>query len=125
MLVTDFQQGTYKVLRFGTEDPPRVFIPRTRETAAAQPVSVSRFISNDMIIGGGVGQIVLWNCETNNHLQNLIFRNQSMFNDIECTRITSDVFITGNLATQCICVRYFLLVHVLLRNIMISGWLQI
>ncbi|KAJ3873650.1 hypothetical protein F5051DRAFT_431997 [Lentinula edodes] len=107
LLVTDFQQGTYKVLRFGTEDLPRVFIPRTRETAAAQPVSVSRFVSNDMIIGGGVGQIILWSCETNNRLQNLIFRNQR------------------NLATQCICVRYFLLVHVSLRNIMISGWLQI
>ncbi|KAJ3871218.1 hypothetical protein F5051DRAFT_434033 [Lentinula edodes] len=88
LLVTDFQQGTYKVLRFGAEDLPRVFIPRTRETATAQPVSVSKFISTDMVIGGGVGQIILWSCDTNNRLQNLIFRNQR------------------NLATQCICAGY-------------------
>ncbi|KAJ3898636.1 hypothetical protein F5879DRAFT_979891 [Lentinula edodes] len=68
--------GTYQVFLLGSAVPQHIFIPRNLLSKAPQAVSCAKFLSNDMIIGAGIGQLVLWNAELGNRLQNLVFRDQ-------------------------------------------------
>ncbi|KAJ3871105.1 hypothetical protein F5051DRAFT_446628 [Lentinula edodes] len=79
LLVTDRNEGKFKLLSLGSVEPSRTFTPRNRSSQATEPVSSARFLSGDMIIGAGVGQIIVWNIEVeiHNRLQNLVFRDTS------------------------------------------------
>lgn len=79
LLVTDRNAGKFKLLSLGSLEPSRTFTPRNVSSQATEPVSSARFLSEDMIIGAGVGQIILWNieAEVHNRLQNLVFRDTS------------------------------------------------
>ncbi|KAJ3898753.1 hypothetical protein F5879DRAFT_926799 [Lentinula edodes] len=68
--------GTYQVFSIGSKTAQNIFIPRDPLERTPQAVSSAKFLSDDLIIGAGVGQLVLWDADLGNRLQNLIFRNQ-------------------------------------------------
>ncbi|KAJ4471057.1 hypothetical protein C8J55DRAFT_491563 [Lentinula edodes] len=68
--------GTYQVFSIGSKTAQNIFIPRDPLERTPQAVTSARFLSDDLIVGAGVGQLVLWNADLGNRLQNLVFRNQ-------------------------------------------------
>ncbi|KAF5380753.1 hypothetical protein D9757_007167 [Collybiopsis confluens] len=76
VLLTDQLSGTYTLVHLGTGKIHCQFYPRDFHTQESQPVSMAKFISSEVIISGGVGQLVLWSIENRSRLQNLIYRNQ-------------------------------------------------
>lgn len=77
VLLTDHKSGTYQLFHLGSRNPLCRFFPRTPLSQTSQPVSHAKFLSRDVIVGGGVGQLVLWSIDTEARLQNLTYRNQS------------------------------------------------
>ncbi|KAJ3754344.1 hypothetical protein EV360DRAFT_73782 [Lentinula raphanica] len=63
--------GTYQVLVLGSTTAQGIFIPRDPITKYPQTASCARYLSDDVIIGAGTGQLVLWNIDLGNRLQNL------------------------------------------------------
>ncbi|KAJ3716996.1 hypothetical protein C8R42DRAFT_644914 [Lentinula raphanica] len=68
--------GTYQVLSLGSTTAQNIFVPRDPVTKYPQIVSCAKYLSSDVIIGAGAGQLILWNAELGNRLQNLPFRDQ-------------------------------------------------
>ncbi|KAJ3885225.1 hypothetical protein GG344DRAFT_70723 [Lentinula edodes] len=68
--------GTYQVFSIESKTAQNIFIPRDPLERTPQAVTSARFLSDDLILGVGVGQLVLWNADLGNRLQNLVFRNQ-------------------------------------------------
>ncbi|KAJ3791382.1 hypothetical protein GGU11DRAFT_761645, partial [Lentinula aff. detonsa] len=73
-LYTDHGSGTYGLLKIDSQQPPAQFYPQALESRAPQLVSCVKFVSKDLIIGGGVGQLILWN-HSLRRLQNLVYKN--------------------------------------------------
>ncbi|KAJ3717798.1 WD40-repeat-containing domain protein [Lentinula raphanica] len=63
--------GTYQVLHLGSTSAQSIFIPRDPITNYPQNVGCARYLSDDLIIGAGAGQLILWNADLGNRLQNL------------------------------------------------------
>ncbi|KAJ4483099.1 hypothetical protein C8J55DRAFT_558082 [Lentinula edodes] len=68
--------GTYQIFVLGSETAQNIFVPCDPLSKTPQTVSCTKFISEDLVIGAGVGQLVLWNAALGNRLQNLVFCNQ-------------------------------------------------
>ncbi|KAJ3910814.1 WD40-repeat-containing domain protein, partial [Lentinula edodes] len=68
--------GTYQIFLLGSQTVQSIFIPRDPQTKHPQAVSCAKFLSDDVIIGAGVGQLILWNADLGNRLQNLIYNDQ-------------------------------------------------
>ncbi|KAJ4496543.1 hypothetical protein C8R41DRAFT_866160 [Lentinula lateritia] len=68
--------GTYQVFSIRSKTAQNIFIPCDPLEWTPQAVTSARFLLDDLIVGAGVGQLVLWNADLGNRLQNLIFRNQ-------------------------------------------------
>ncbi|KAJ3753172.1 hypothetical protein EV360DRAFT_74727 [Lentinula raphanica] len=71
-LVSNNAAGTYQIESLDSESSLRSFVPRHRVSGNAEHISVAQFIGRSLIIGGGMGQLVLWNSEAR-RLQNLVF----------------------------------------------------
>ncbi|KAJ4476853.1 hypothetical protein C8J55DRAFT_489876 [Lentinula edodes] len=69
--------GTYQIFVLGSETAQNIFVPCDPLSKTPQTVSCTKFISEDLVIGAGVGQLVLWNAALGNRLQNLVFCNQA------------------------------------------------
>lgn len=78
ILLTDHNTGTYQLFHLGSRELFCRFFPRAPNTRTSQPVSHAKFISENVVVGGGVGQLVLWNIDTEARLQNLTYRNQGL-----------------------------------------------
>ncbi|KAJ3979786.1 hypothetical protein F5890DRAFT_1558330 [Lentinula detonsa] len=78
LLLTDTESGTYQVFQLGSQIPHCQFYPQTLSSPrSSQPVSRAKWLSKDVVVGGGVGQLVLWGIhDVENRLQNLTYRNQ-------------------------------------------------
>ncbi|KAJ3768736.1 WD40-repeat-containing domain protein [Lentinula raphanica] len=63
--------GTYQVLLIGSNTAQNIFIPRDPVTSHPQTASCAKYLSDDLIIGAGEGQLILWNADHGNRLQNL------------------------------------------------------
>ncbi|KAJ3870772.1 hypothetical protein F5051DRAFT_447141 [Lentinula edodes] len=68
--------GTYQVFLLGSATAQRIFVPCDPLLKTPQAVSCAKYLSEDLIIGTGVGQLVLWNADLGNRLQNLVFRDK-------------------------------------------------
>ncbi|KAJ3963653.1 WD40-repeat-containing domain protein [Lentinula raphanica] len=68
--------GTYQVLVLGSTTAQSIFIPHDPITGYPQTISCARYVSEDVIIGAGTSQLILWNAELGNRLQNLPIQNQ-------------------------------------------------
>ncbi|KAJ3765637.1 WD40-repeat-containing domain protein [Lentinula raphanica] len=78
ILATDFEMGTYTLWPVGSGEPIGKLIPRGTELPpSSQPVCVAKFINSSLVIGGGVGQILLWDVTEFRRLQTLRFCNQA------------------------------------------------
>lgn len=77
--------GTYQIFVLGSETAQNIFVPCDPLSKTPQTVSCTKFISEDLVIGAGVGQLVLWNAELGNRLQNLVFCNQGEVLFHHCT----------------------------------------
>ncbi|KAJ3793440.1 WD40-repeat-containing domain protein [Lentinula aff. detonsa] len=73
-LYTDHDTGTYGLLKIDSQQPAMQCYPQALESRAPQLVSCVKFISKDLLIGGGVGQLILWN-HSLRRLQNLVYTN--------------------------------------------------
>ncbi|KAJ3808852.1 hypothetical protein F5876DRAFT_66940 [Lentinula aff. lateritia] len=58
--------GTYQIFVLGSETAQNIFVPCDPLSKTPQTVSCTKFISEDLVIGAGVGQLVLWNAELGN-----------------------------------------------------------
>ncbi|KAJ3816677.1 hypothetical protein F5880DRAFT_1512448, partial [Lentinula raphanica] len=70
--------GTYQVLALGSTTAQGIFIPRDPVTRYPQTASSAKYLSDDLIIGAGIGQLVLWDVNLGNRLQNLLLRDQEV-----------------------------------------------
>ncbi|KAJ4463217.1 hypothetical protein C8J55DRAFT_567801 [Lentinula edodes] len=68
-LISDNAAGSYQLFSL-LYSSSVTFIPRYPGTDMAQQISAAKFLGRDLIIGGGNGQLVLWNTEAS-RLQNL------------------------------------------------------
>ncbi|KAJ3806609.1 hypothetical protein F5876DRAFT_80522 [Lentinula aff. lateritia] len=68
-LISDNAAGSYQLFSL-LYSSSVTFIPCYPGTDMAQQISAAKFLSRDLIIGGGNGQLVLWNTEASG-LQNL------------------------------------------------------
>ncbi|KAJ3963799.1 hypothetical protein EV361DRAFT_874540, partial [Lentinula raphanica] len=68
--------GTYQVVLLGSTTAGSIFIPHDPITGYPQTISCARYLSDDLIIGAGTSQLVLWNADLGNRLQNLSIQDQ-------------------------------------------------
>ncbi|KAJ3966012.1 hypothetical protein EV361DRAFT_954470 [Lentinula raphanica] len=76
--------GTYQVLLLGSTTAQTILIPRDPITKYPQIVTCAKYVSDDLVIGAGAGQLVLWNADLGNRLQSLPFRDED-FDDAPIT----------------------------------------
>lgn len=71
-LVTNNVAGAYELHSWPSSEVPVSFIPREPTTMLAQPITSSKFLSHTCVVGGGVGQLIVWDTGAS-RLQNLAF----------------------------------------------------
>ncbi|KAJ3817566.1 hypothetical protein F5880DRAFT_1511667 [Lentinula raphanica] len=69
-LVANDSGAAYELHSFSSRRPPQLFVPRQHKEA--QPITSANFLSNGIVVGGSIGQIVIWDGEAR-RLQNIDF----------------------------------------------------
>ncbi|KAJ3992580.1 hypothetical protein F5050DRAFT_1811336 [Lentinula boryana] len=72
LLVTNNAAGAYELHSWPTSKVPVSFVPREPATKLAQPIMSSQFLSHTCVVGGGLGQLIIWDTEAT-RLQTLKF----------------------------------------------------
>ncbi|KAJ3741649.1 hypothetical protein EV360DRAFT_90346 [Lentinula raphanica] len=69
-LVANDSGAAYELHSFSSRRSPQLFVPRRHKEA--QPITAANFLSNGIVVGGSIGQIVIWDGEAR-RLQNIDF----------------------------------------------------